>query len=182
MFKIFLSLLIAVVMLTPVIAFASDYGLNATAGAAQYDQQTSIPQFVNRGITAAFSMLLLVFFGIMLYGGLRWMTARGNDEFTTKAKNALTAASIGLVILISAYAITRFVMDRVVVGGAGGGWSGGRARASNPNLACKVGPGADGLCGAGTNCCVDEDCSVYNNRTSCDGVGTAQAGCCVWRP
>ena len=41
------------------------------------------------------------------------MTARGNDEFVGKAKNALTAASIGLVILISAYAITKFVMDRL---------------------------------------------------------------------
>ena len=109
-----IAILLSVAITMPVaVGFAYDYGLEATAERAQYDRGTTIPQLANRGITAAFSMLLLVFFGIMLYAGLRWMTARGNDEFVGKAKNALTAASIGLVILISAYAITKFVMDRL---------------------------------------------------------------------
>jgi hypothetical protein len=38
-----------------------------------------------------------------------WMTSGGNEERVKKAKQILIAAIIGLVIILSAYAITNFI-------------------------------------------------------------------------
>ena len=49
----------------------------------------------------------------IVYGGFLWMTAHGNEEQVTKAKNLITAALIGLVIILSAYAISVFVISKL---------------------------------------------------------------------
>ncbi len=50
-----------------------------------------------------------LFFILIIYGGLLWMTARGNEQQVEKAKNLIITAVIGLVIVLSAYAITSFI-------------------------------------------------------------------------
>jgi len=47
---------------------------------------------------------------IILYAGFKWMTAGGNEEGIKSAQKILTAAVIGLVIILTAYSITRFVV------------------------------------------------------------------------
>jgi hypothetical protein len=47
---------------------------------------------------------------LILYGGFIWMTAMGNDEKTTKAKNLIGAGIVGLLVILAAYAITIFVL------------------------------------------------------------------------
>lgn len=54
--------------------------------------------------------VLLGFLGVIfviltIYAGYNWMTARGNEEQVTKAKDTLKNAIIGLILVISAYAI-----------------------------------------------------------------------------
>jgi len=44
-----------------------------------------------------------------VYAGLMWMTAGGNEDRIKKARQILIAAIIGLVIVLSAYAITQFI-------------------------------------------------------------------------
>ena len=92
---------------------ASDYGLNATAGAAALDTKRDVPTIVGNVLGAALSMIGVLFFALMVYGGLLWMTARGNEETTKKAMNTILAAIIGLVIIFAAYAITTFVFKSV---------------------------------------------------------------------
>ncbi|MFA7245050.1 MAG: pilin [Candidatus Magasanikbacteria bacterium] len=58
----------------------------------------------------------LIFFALMVYAGVRWMTARDNAEAVEKSKNTMIAAVIGVVILTASYAITTFVQDRVLQG------------------------------------------------------------------
>lgn len=41
------------------------------------------------------------------------MTAAGNEEQVGKAKKLLTAAIIGLIIVLSAYAISYFVISKL---------------------------------------------------------------------
>ncbi|MBI5622057.1 hypothetical protein HY933_04320 [Candidatus Falkowbacteria bacterium] len=55
----------------------------------------------------------LVFFILIIYAGVQWMTASGNEEQLTKAKGILQSAIIGLVIVFAAYAITLFVTEFV---------------------------------------------------------------------
>ncbi len=70
---------------------------------------------------------------LVLYGGFLWMTAAGNEEKIEKAKKILTNAAIGLAIVLSAYAITSFIISRLlsvssggtITDDSGGGGSGG---------------------------------------------------------
>ena len=45
----------------------------------------------------------------MLYGGYVWMMAKGAEDEVTKAKNIIRGALIGLIVVMSAYAISYFV-------------------------------------------------------------------------
>lgn len=47
---------------------------------------------------------------IMLYGGFIWMTSNGNAEKIDKAKHTIINGLIGLVIILSSYAIARFIL------------------------------------------------------------------------
>lgn len=67
-------------------------------------------------IRAAFSVVGVVFFVILLYGGFLWMTASGNEDRIKKAKSLMTNSIIGLLIIIAAYAISEFVI-RLLLGG-----------------------------------------------------------------
>lgn len=67
-------------------------------------------------IKGLLSLVGTIFLILTIYAGILWMTAQGNDEKVTKAKNILQSAIIGLVITMAAYAITSFV-----TGSLGGG-------------------------------------------------------------
>jgi hypothetical protein len=79
-------------------------------------EKTDIATMVGTVIRVGLSLVGVAFFVTMIYTGFRWMTARGNDELVTKARNSLIAATIGFVIVISAYAITAFVTRGVLEG------------------------------------------------------------------
>ncbi len=70
-----------------------------------------------RVITAALGLVGISFFVLAVYAGFLWMLDRGNEEHAAKAKNILTAAIIGLVIVVAAYTISYFV-SQVIEGGA----------------------------------------------------------------
>lgn len=66
--------------------------------------------FITPLIQGFFAILGILFLVLALYGGYLWMTARGAEDQVKKAKDVLEQAVIGLVIIVLAYAITRFVM------------------------------------------------------------------------
>lgn len=45
----------------------------------------------------------------LIWGGLEWITSGGDKGKTESARNKITAAVIGLIILISAWAIFEFI-------------------------------------------------------------------------
>ena len=47
---------------------------------------------------------------IILLGGFKWMTASGNDDKVSEAKRLLGAGVIGLLIVLSAYALSIYIM------------------------------------------------------------------------
>lgn len=55
----------------------------------------------------------VIFFGLMLYGGFLWMTARGNTEQVKKAQDTITTSIIGIIIIFLSYVVTRFVVARL---------------------------------------------------------------------
>jgi len=59
------------------------------------------------------SFLGAIFLILMIYGGVLWMTAAGNDQQIGKARTLIVAAIIGLLIVLSAYAITSYLADNI---------------------------------------------------------------------
>ena len=51
---------------------------------------------------------------MVILGGLNYVTSGGNTESTTKARQRILSALIGLVIIALAWAIVRFVTDNVL--------------------------------------------------------------------
>lgn len=71
-----------------------------------------------RNIVVDIIKIVLGFLGIIsvvliVYAGFTWMMAGGNEEKISEAKKILTAGIIGLVIILSAYAIADFVITYI---------------------------------------------------------------------
>lgn len=97
------------------ISDAFDTILSDVAGekGAGYRTDAKPEMLVGQVIQAALSFVGVIFLLLMIYGGYLWMTARGNEEEVTKAKNLIKAAIIGLIIVLAAYAISIFVIKIV---------------------------------------------------------------------
>ncbi|MEK7856952.1 MAG: pilin [Acidobacteriota bacterium] len=91
-----------------------------------------------RIIRIALGFLGIILLCLILYGGYLWMMAGGNEEQIGTAKRVLTNAVIGLIIILSAWAIVTFVLR--LFGLSGGGGSG----LSAPNSQNFQGSGALG--------------------------------------
>lgn len=116
--------------ISPVFATAAvDLGLNSAAGIglSQADLKTTIVNIIR--ILLGFLGLVAVIF--ILYGGYVYLTAGGNEEKVTKARKILINATIGLVIILSAFAITTFIFNSIT--GALNNTSGGNNN-NNGNL------------------------------------------------
>jgi len=47
---------------------------------------------------------------MILYAGFQWMTAGGNEDKVSSAKKIISAAVVGLIIILLAWAIVNFVL------------------------------------------------------------------------
>lgn len=102
-----------------VMALAADnYGLENTAKEFNNKiptetQNTSVAAFVGRIINVVLSFLGIIFLIFIIYGGFMWMTAGGKEEKVGKAIQIFTNSSIGLIIVVAAYLITRFIGNAI---------------------------------------------------------------------
>lgn len=78
--------------------------------------------FVAGIIQIALSVVGIIFFLLMLYGGFLWLTAGGNNEQVSRARTLMLSAVFGFIIVLLALTITRFVVG--VIESAGGEPSG----------------------------------------------------------
>lgn len=110
-------------------------------------EKTDIGTSVARIIKGILGTVGLLFFVLMVYGGILWMTDRGKEEQIAKAKNTIIAAVIGMAVVTAAYAITNFVASKLI----------DKAGGSPPVQAGDVGGSSLGCCvletGPGINAC-----------------------------
>lgn len=71
--------------------------------------ESSLSNVVGTIINAALTLVGIIFLVLMVYAGYLWMTARGESDQVDKAKKIIIGTIIGLIIVLSAYAITAFV-------------------------------------------------------------------------
>jgi hypothetical protein len=101
-------------LVLPLVASAQ-FGVNEVGNVIGNVLPSAEPRVVAaRIINIALGFLGIIAVIIVLYGGFMWMTAGGNEERITKAKQILTAGVIGLVIIIMAWAIARYVITALM--------------------------------------------------------------------
>lgn len=108
MLKITKSKIVA--LAAPVIALAAPAA--AFAQVLVPTELSKTPNLIN--VIQAIIRFVLIFafvvaFVMLLIGGIRWIMAGGDEKAVEKARNTITAALIGLVIILVAYAIIRVV-------------------------------------------------------------------------
>ena len=159
--KIFIFSLLATIVVGflfftgTVLAQADPYGLFVTADKAGLTNTGSadLPTLAGNVLGTALSFIGVLFFALMVFGGFMWMTARGNEEQTKKALSTITAAVIGLIIVLSSYTITSFVFKSVGI-------------QSTPAAS------------TGTGTSANAECVAFNSSftctgiTNCDGIAT----------
>jgi len=88
-------------------------GLDAAAagyGTTKTDLPTIIAGLINVALTLLGSLLLVY----LLYGGFLWMTAGGDEKKVDKARDLIKNAIIGVVIVAAAYAISSYVLLKLL--------------------------------------------------------------------
>ena len=68
-----------------------------------------IPQIVSGLIKMSLVVAAVVFFFILVIGGIKWIASGGDKAQTESARNQITAALVGLVIVFAAWAIVALI-------------------------------------------------------------------------
>lgn len=129
--RIFLgvTITIGVLLATPLLVLAKDYGLGKTVEAINQGNAnvlpstiagaSTVPGLVGALVSAVLAFLGIIFFFLFFWAGILWMTARGKEESIEQAKGIMEAAVIGLIIVLGSYAITNFVFQQLQKGSTG---------------------------------------------------------------
>jgi heme/copper-type cytochrome/quinol oxidase subunit 2 len=81
---------------------ADELNIPTTTGQALFDNGLNIAYFI-AGIIAVI---------VIIISGFVFVTAGSDSNMVAKSKNAILYSSIGLVIIISAFVITQFIIGR----------------------------------------------------------------------
>lgn len=133
--KIFLLIITAVILLTPILVLAASekappdrYGIEETMEKTSLQKisitskyKGNLPALIGDIVAAGLTLIGVVFFILILYGGIYWMTAMGRTEQAEKAKEILEKAIVGLVIVGASYAISNFIFSSLASKGVGAG-------------------------------------------------------------
>jgi len=76
-----------------------------------FTKKESVMTFINNMIKYATDLIGIVCVIFIVVGGIQLITAGGNQEQATKAKNTLTWAIVGLILVVGA----KFIVDDFVL-------------------------------------------------------------------
>jgi hypothetical protein len=97
--------------------FLKDSGVDTTAEKTGHTTQklfgadSTLNSGIGLMISAFLSFLGVIFLILIIYAGILWMIAEGDEAKVEKAKAILTRAIVGLIIVLAAYAISFFVIN-----------------------------------------------------------------------
>lgn len=120
-YKIGSKLAILPVLLAPKATFAQALGQDELFGGLTSEEfageaglgTADLPTTVASIIRTILGFLGIVAVVIILFGGFKWMTSGGNEDKVGEAKKLIISGIIGLVIVISAFAIASFVITQI---------------------------------------------------------------------
>lgn len=87
-----------------------------TSGEITFPDEPTFPEglsttdTINNILSYLLGFLGILAVVIILYGGLRWMTAGGDAKKVEPAQNTIKAGAIGLIIILAAWVIVKVVL------------------------------------------------------------------------
>lgn len=179
LFLVFSFLSLVAFNFSPLSAHAAkidDYQLSNLAGSANYNTASSSSSIESLGqklLKIALAIMGILFLAFALYAGMRWMTAQGNEDHVTEAKETLEAAIIGLVVVASSYAITTLIFSKIGGTSPSDDSSTSTANFQEAGAECKTNDDCEGVCSLAKKCDVpcesDGDCVGNSNGPICNG-------------
>ncbi|MBL7053708.1 Ig-like domain-containing protein [Patescibacteria group bacterium] len=125
---IFLLLFFAFLFFSPLANVLAQNEMNLNQGLSDFGNtagygQADLPQVVGNIIKIVLGLLGLIGVIIIITGGVIWLTSAGDPEKIKKARRIMQEGIIGMIIILSSYAIVAFIMTRFA-GITGEGWTG----------------------------------------------------------
>lgn len=119
--------IIKVVMITFIMVPVLSLALSMPAFAQLNESNIGVPYAENLGlgnkdprdmavsiIQVVLGFLAIIVVLLVLYGGFVWMTAGGNEDKIATGKKIITAGVVGLIIILAAWGIARFVVTVIL--------------------------------------------------------------------
>lgn len=75
------------------------------------NSENTIEDTVSNIINLVLSFLGIIFVALLIYAGINWMTAGGNETKIDSSKKLLKQAIVGLIIVLASYALSYFVIN-----------------------------------------------------------------------
>lgn len=113
------SLIFAFILVSALTAVHFGLAQEADPAGLEYGEGTGLGNEDPRVVAANIIRIALGFLGVIalsliLFAGWMYMTAKGEAEKIEKAKNLLKGAVIGLIIILSAFAIVSFILNKLL--------------------------------------------------------------------
>lgn len=93
---------------------AASANVKSAGEAAGIATVKSLPQIIGTIINVVLGFMGIVLLFYLIYGGFLWMTSGGDSKGVDAAKKMIQNAIIGLVIIVSSYAISSFVLGQLM--------------------------------------------------------------------
>lgn len=116
--KVVLSLIFVFFMFSAGLVLADDnfvnYGLgNSNLGAGSIFGNADIPSVIARVIQVIMGLSATFMLAIIIYSGFLYLTSRGESAKTKKALDLIKSSSIGIIIIVTAYSISQFIISNI---------------------------------------------------------------------
>ena len=121
-YKLGASLSVISALIAPKLAFAQtltkDELFGGSSGGTDFATSAGLgdadlTDSIARIIRTVMGFLGIVAVVIILFGGFKWMTSGGSEDKVNEAKKLIISGIIGLVIVLSSYAIATFVITKL---------------------------------------------------------------------
>lgn len=124
MFKIFKPLLTVLflvsILLLPYFTLAEENPTDRLVDVGDHSgyetapKKTDLPVIVGEVISVVLTLLGMIFLALIIYAGVLWMIAAGHEDKVTRSKDTMRRAVIGLMIVVAAFVISKFVIGAIL--------------------------------------------------------------------
>jgi len=162
--KILIIFLFAILLIPPLVVFsqAGCRELEVPIPGLTTTCLPALPDYISAIYNFALTIIGIVCFGALLYGGFRYLTSAGKPTAMADAKDQIFSAILGMIILFSAYLILKTINPELIM-------------LSQPGVT----RGCERACAANNPCPEGLTCNEEKKICECPGDQKCVMGTCV---